>query len=57
MTGTHHDRDPARRYRYRCEVRSGQTQVAIGMDCRTLTFDGLIERLDGSFGDFPPLVR
>lgn len=43
-----------RRYRYRWEVRrTGQPPIP-GMDVTTVNAAGLIERIDGFFGDFPP---
>ena len=42
------------RYRYRWEVWSHGTVAVQGMDCTTVDEHGLIERLDGFFGEFPP---
>ena len=44
-----------RRYRYRWEVWINGTVAVQGMDCTTVDERGLIERLDGFFGEFPPL--
>jgi hypothetical protein len=44
-----------RRYRYRWEVRVDGVTVVTGMDCTAVDANGRIERLDGFFGDFPPL--
>lgn len=44
-----------RRYRYRWEARFDETTVVPGMDVTTLNDAGLIERIDGFFGDFPPM--
>jgi SnoaL-like domain len=44
-----------RRYRYSWEVRVDGATFAVGMDCTTVDAEGRIERLDGFFGDFPPL--
>lgn len=47
---THHDR-----YRYAWHfTRRGRTLVA-GLDIATVAGSGLIERIDGFFGDLPPL--
>jgi hypothetical protein len=42
-----------RRYRYRWEVRVGGETLLPGMDVTTVDDAGLIERIDGFFGDFP----
>lgn len=46
-----------RRYRYRWEVWIAGALAVTGMDCTTIDEEGLITRLDGFFGDFPPLER
>jgi hypothetical protein len=43
-----------RRYRYRWEVWIDGARAVEGMDCTTVDEHGLITRLDGFFGDFPP---
>lgn len=43
------------RYRYRWEVWIDGAAAVVGMDCRTVDDHGLITRLDGFFGDFPPM--
>ena len=44
-----------RRYRYRWEVRRQGHPPIPGMDVTTIDEAGRIERIDGFFGDFPPL--
>ncbi len=43
-----------RRYRYLWEVRREGQPAIPGMDFTTVNEAGLIERIDGFFGDFPP---
>jgi hypothetical protein len=44
-----------RRYRYRWEVWIDGALAVVGMDCTTVDEDGRIERIDGFFGELPPL--
>ncbi len=43
------------RYRYRWEVWIDGELAVIGMDCTTVDEEGRIARLDGFFGEFPPI--
>jgi hypothetical protein len=43
------------RYRYRWEVRIEGAVAVTGMDVTTVDEQGRLERIDGFFGDFPPL--
>jgi hypothetical protein len=43
------------RYRYRWEVWINGAVAVEGMDCTTIDERGHIVRLDGFFGEFPPL--
>ncbi len=44
-----------RRYRYRWTARLDNSTTVDGMDVTTVTTSGLIERIDGFFGDFAPM--
>jgi hypothetical protein len=44
-----------RRYRYSWEIYIGDMMIVKGFDVATLNETGLIERIDGFFGDLPPL--
>lgn len=44
-----------RRFRYRWQVWIDGEPAVEGMDCTTVDAEGRIVRLDGFFGDFPPL--
>jgi nuclear transport factor 2 (NTF2) superfamily protein len=44
-----------RRYRYSWEITVGKTVIVIGFDVAQLNEHGLIERIDGFFGELPPL--
>jgi hypothetical protein len=43
------------RYRYSWEIYIGEILIVKGFDVATLNENGLIERIDGFFGDLPPL--
>lgn len=43
------------RYRYSWEIYVGEMLIVKGFDVATLNENGLIERIDGFFGDLPPL--
>jgi hypothetical protein len=43
------------RYRYRWEVWIDGEPAVKGMDCTTVDEEGRITRLDGFFGEFPPI--
>lgn len=43
------------RYRYSWEIYIGEMMIVKGFDVATLNENGLIERIDGFFGDLPPL--
>ena len=43
------------RYRYTWEIYVGETLIVKGFDVAQIDEDGLVERIDGFFGDFPPL--
>ena len=43
------------RYRYRWEVWIDGEPAVTGMDCTTVDEEGRITRLDGFFGEFPPI--
>lgn len=43
------------RYRYTWEIYIGEIMIVKGFDVATVNENGLIERIDGFFGDFPPL--
>ena len=42
------------RYRYRWDMRWKSRVLVEGLDIATVADDGLIERIDGFFGDLPP---
>lgn len=44
-----------RRYRYTWEILVGETLIIKGQDFVQLDENGLIERIDGFFGDLPPI--
>lgn len=44
-----------RRYRYSWEIYVGEMILVKGFDVATLNENGLIERIDGFFGDLPPI--
>ncbi len=43
------------RCRYSWEIYVGEMMIVKGFDVATLNENGLVERIDGFFGDFPPL--
>jgi hypothetical protein len=44
-----------RRYRYSWEIYIGEIMIVKGLDVATLNENGLIDRIDGFFGDLPPM--
>ena len=43
------------RYRYSWKITVGETLIVAGFDVAQLNENGLVERIDGFFGDLPPL--
>ena len=43
------------RYLYRWEITVGETLIVAGFDVAQVNENGLVERIDGFFGDLPPL--
>jgi nuclear transport factor 2 (NTF2) superfamily protein len=43
------------RYRYTWEIYVGEMLIVKGFDVAQVNESGLVERVDGFFGDFPPL--
>lgn len=43
------------RFRYSWEIYIGEMMIVKGFDVATLNEKGLIERIDGFFGDLPPI--
>lgn len=43
------------RFRYTWEIYVGEMLIVKGFDVAQLNENGLVERIDGFFGDFPPL--
>jgi hypothetical protein len=43
------------RYRYTWEIYVGEMLIVKGFDVAQVNENSLVERIDGFFGDFPPL--